>query len=173
MEGLQLVGVNGGLIVVQRVDGVLATEVMGIIVRIDGLGFEARDGVELLNSGRAEAGQCAKHDTLDLGDLGVLNAVDERLLGFAGGGLESLSSVLLAKRSDMIVLIVMDRSLVHQNGACRVTGSDGNFRQLDGFRFRDLQSGGACEETGSGDDLHDDCGLIFFEFKKIGNGLED
>ena len=57
MEGLQLVRLHRRLVLVQVRERVLGPVVVRIVVGVDGLGLEPGNGVELLDRGRAQAGQ--------------------------------------------------------------------------------------------------------------------
>jgi len=102
VEALELVRLDRGLVGVERLERVLATVVVSVIVSIDGLGLEAGDGVELLDGGGTEPGQSTEHGTLDLSDLSVLDGIDEDILGVLGVVLELLGGVLLSERSDLV-----------------------------------------------------------------------
>ena len=88
VEGLQLVGLHRGLVLVQVGERVLGPVVVGIIVGVDGLGLQAGDGVELLDRRGAQAGQGPEDRALDLRHLGVLHRVHEGVLGLRGVVLE-------------------------------------------------------------------------------------
>ena len=88
MERLQLVRRHRGLVVVQMRERVLGAVVVGIIVRIDGLGLQARDGIELLDGRGTEARQRTEDRALDLSNLSVLDSVNERVLRRGGVGLQ-------------------------------------------------------------------------------------
>merc|ERR1719305_1820413 len=75
---------------------------MRVIVCIDGLRLQTSDSIELLNSGRTQASQCAEHRTLDLGHLCVLNCIDQGVLGLRGVVLQFLRGVLFPKWSNLI-----------------------------------------------------------------------
>lgn len=66
------------------------------------LRLQSGDGVELLDRRRAQAGERPEHRPLDLGDLGVLHSVHERVLGLRRVVLELLRRVLLPKRSNLV-----------------------------------------------------------------------
>jgi len=48
MEGLKFVGLDRGLILVKMSKRILGSVMMRIIVRVDGLSFEASDGIKFL-----------------------------------------------------------------------------------------------------------------------------
>merc|ERR1719375_1902940 len=80
VEGLELVGLDGRLILVQVGEGVLSAVVMGIVVRINRLRLQARDCIKLLDRGCPETGQCSEHSTFNFCDLRILNGVDKGVL---------------------------------------------------------------------------------------------
>merc|ERR1719428_326884 len=80
VEGLQLVGLHWGLILVQVRQWILGAVVVSIIVRIDGLCLQARNGVKLLDRGGAQASQRTEDRALDLRHLSVLDGVDKCVL---------------------------------------------------------------------------------------------
>ena len=74
---------------------VLGAVVVSVIVRVDGLRFQAGDGVELLDGRRTQAGQGTEHSPLDFSDFGVLDGVDESVLGLRGVSLQLLGGIFL------------------------------------------------------------------------------
>ena len=102
VEGLQLVRLDGRLVLVQVRQGVLRAVVVRVVVRVDGLRLEARDGVELLDGGRTQTRQRAEDRALDLSDLSVLHRVHERVLRLGRVVLELLRRVLLAEGRDLV-----------------------------------------------------------------------
>merc|ERR1719223_1447037 len=99
VERLQLVGLNWSLIFVQVGKRILGTVVVSIIVRIDGLCLEAGDGVELLDCCGTQTSQCPEDSSLDLGNLSILDGIDQSVLSLCGMVLQLLGSVLLTKWS--------------------------------------------------------------------------
>merc|ERR1712072_1455545 len=77
MEGLELVRRHRDLVVVQMRERVLGAVMMGIIVGVDGLRLEARDGIELLDGRSPQTRQRAEDRALDLGNFGVLDGINE------------------------------------------------------------------------------------------------
>jgi len=102
MKALELVGLDWGLVGVQRLERVLGPVVVSVIVSIDGLGLEPGDGIELFDGGSSEPGEGTEHGTLDLSNLSVLDGVDEDVLGVLGVVLEFLGGVFLTERSDLV-----------------------------------------------------------------------
>ena len=70
MEGLELVSLNWGLILVQVRKWVLCAVVMGIIVGIDGLRLKTSDRVKLLDRRCAKTCQRTEDCSFDLCHLG-------------------------------------------------------------------------------------------------------
>merc|ERR1719272_2279331 len=114
VEGLELVRLHRGLVLVKVRERVLRAVMMGIVVSVDRLGLQPRDGVELLDGRRAEPGERAEHGALDLGDLRVLHGVDERVLRLRRVVLELLRRVLLAEGRDLVE--------VHLEVVCHLLG---------------------------------------------------
>jgi len=56
VEGLQLVGLHRGLVLVQVRERVLRTVVVRIVIGVDRLGLQTRNGVELLDRRSTEPG---------------------------------------------------------------------------------------------------------------------
>mmetsp|Transcript_3560 Transcript_3560/g.9960 ORF Transcript_3560/g.9960 Transcript_3560/m.9960 type:complete len:298 (+) Transcript_3560:18-911(+) len=95
---------RGGLVRLRRVllagqvaRGSLAPVVVVVVVLVDHLGLELRDGVELLELRGAEAGERPEDGALDLGDLRGLDGVDEAVLRLRRHRLELQGRVLLAE----------------------------------------------------------------------------
>merc|ERR550514_1338883 len=97
-----LVRLHRSLVAVQRRERVLVPIVVSVIVRIDGLRLETRDGIELLDARGTQARQCTEHRTLNLSNLGVLDRIDESLLSSLSVLRQLLSGVLLSERSDLV-----------------------------------------------------------------------
>jgi len=102
VEGLQLVRLHRGLVLVQVRERVLRPVVVRIVVGVDRLGLQTRDGVELLDRRSTEPGQRPEHRPLDLRHLGVLHCVHQGVLGLRRVVLELLRSVLLAEGRDLV-----------------------------------------------------------------------
>merc|ERR1712176_648736 len=100
MERLQLVGFNGCLVFVQVGERVLRTVVVSIVVCIDGLSLQPGDSVELLDGGSSQSGQSSEYCTFDLGDLSILDSIDQCVLCLGGMVLQLFGSVFLSERSD-------------------------------------------------------------------------
>merc|ERR1740130_2233795 len=81
MEGLQLVSLDGRLILVQMRKRVLGTIVVRVIVRINGLGLKARDSIEFLDSRSAQTRESTENRPLDFCNLSIFNGIDEGILG--------------------------------------------------------------------------------------------
>mmetsp|Transcript_4854 Transcript_4854/g.10718 ORF Transcript_4854/g.10718 Transcript_4854/m.10718 type:complete len:217 (-) Transcript_4854:184-834(-) len=75
---------------------------VSIIVSINGLCLQPGNGVELLDCCSPQAGQCTEHCTLDLGDLGILDGINQGVLRLRGMVLQLLGSVLLAEWRNLI-----------------------------------------------------------------------
>merc|ERR550514_1599058 len=102
VERLELVRLDGRLVLVQVAERVLRAVVVGVVVRVDRLRLEAGDRVELLDRRRAEARERAEDRALDLGHLGVLHRVHERVLRVRRMVLELLRRVLLTERRNLV-----------------------------------------------------------------------
>mmetsp|Transcript_1296 Transcript_1296/g.4018 ORF Transcript_1296/g.4018 Transcript_1296/m.4018 type:complete len:250 (+) Transcript_1296:51-800(+) len=102
MEGLQLVCLHGRLILMQVRQGVLGTVVVRIIVGVDGLRLQPRDGVKFLDGCCPEPRKGTEDRPLDLRDLRVLHGVHERVLRLRGVVLQLLGGVLLAEGRDLV-----------------------------------------------------------------------
>jgi len=102
VEGLQLVRLHRGLVLVQVRERVLRPVVVRIVVGVDRLGLQTRDGVELLDRRGAEPGQGPEHRPLDLRHLRVLHGVHQGVLGLRRVVLELLRSVLLPEGRNLV-----------------------------------------------------------------------
>merc|ERR1719263_2623385 len=102
VEGLELVGLDWCLIFVKVSEWVLSTVVVGIIVRIDGLGLEAGNGVKLLDSRCSQASECSEHSSLDLSHLGILDCVHKSVLCFGRMILQLLGGIFLTERGNLV-----------------------------------------------------------------------
>merc|ERR1719198_1223444 len=102
VEGLQLVCLYGSFVLVQVCKWIFGTVVMGVIVCVNGLGFESSNGVELLDGGSTQAGERPEDSALDLRDLCILHGIDQGVLSLGGMVLQLLCCVLFAERSDLI-----------------------------------------------------------------------
>merc|ERR1719440_388611 len=102
VEGLQLVGLDWCLIFMQVREWVLGAVVVGIIVGINCLCLETCDCIKLLDGGCAKSGQSTEHSPLDFRNFGVLDGVDEGVLGLGSVILQLLGSVLFAKRRNLV-----------------------------------------------------------------------
>jgi hypothetical protein len=74
---------------------------MRIIILVDGLSFEAGDGIELFDLRGPESGEGAEHRALDFRDLGVLHRVNKGVLRPRRMLLELLRRVLLTEWGDL------------------------------------------------------------------------
>merc|ERR1719387_1791156 len=95
VERLELVGLDRCLILMEVCQRILCTIVVRVIVGIDGLRLETRNGIELLDRGSTEPRQRPENSTLDLCHLCVLHGVDEGVLRLGRMVLQLLGSVLL------------------------------------------------------------------------------
>merc|ERR1719198_1016809 len=91
-----------GLVLVEMGKRVLCAVVVRIVVCIDGLRFQARNGIKLLDRSRTESGQCSEDCALDFGDLGVFHRIDQSVLGLGSMILEFLCGILLTERRDLV-----------------------------------------------------------------------
>ena len=97
MEGLQLVRLHRGFVLVQVRERILRPVVVRIVVGVDRLGLQTRDGVELLDRRGAEPGQGPEHRPLDLRHLRVLHGVHKRVLRLRRVVLQLLGGVLFTE----------------------------------------------------------------------------
>ena len=102
MERLELVRLDGRLVLVQVRERVLRAVVVRVVVRVDGLRLQARDRVELLDRRGTEPGERTEHGALDLRDLGVLNSVHKGVLGLRRVVLQLAGGVLFAEWRDLV-----------------------------------------------------------------------
>mmetsp|Transcript_1295 Transcript_1295/g.4015 ORF Transcript_1295/g.4015 Transcript_1295/m.4015 type:complete len:253 (+) Transcript_1295:51-809(+) len=133
MEGLQLVCLHGRLILMQVRQGVLGTVVVRIIVGVDGLRLQPRDGVKFLDGCCPEPRKGTEDRPLDLRDLRVLHGVHERVLRLRGVVLQLLGGVLLAEGRDLVeVHLQVVRHLLGQVvfGGARAQDLAGQLQQL-------------------------------------------
>merc|ERR1719254_347068 len=77
VERLELVSLDGRLVLVQVRQRILGTIMVGIVVCVYRLRLEPSDRVELLDGGRAEAREGTEHRALDFRDLRVLHRIHE------------------------------------------------------------------------------------------------
>merc|ERR1719428_1978645 len=75
VERLELVGFHGSLVLVEVCERVFRPVMVGIVVSVNGLGLQTRDGIKLLDGGRPETGKGTENGPLDFGDLRVLHCV--------------------------------------------------------------------------------------------------
>merc|ERR1719449_384329 len=80
VEGLELVGRDRGLVLVEVSERVLGAVVVSIIVGVDGLRLETGNGIELLDGSSTKTGKGTEHSALDLRNFRVLDGVDEGIL---------------------------------------------------------------------------------------------
>merc|ERR1740130_1081355 len=102
MEGLELVCLDRGLILVQVGKRILSTIVVRVVVSIDGLSFETSDRIKFFDGGSAQPSECPEHGPLNFCNLGVLHGVDECVLCLCGVVLQLLGGVLFAERRDFV-----------------------------------------------------------------------
>merc|ERR1719453_1284453 len=102
VEGLELVRLDRRLVLVKVAERVLRGVVVGVVVRIDGLGFEASDGVELLDRRRTKPGKSTEDRPLDFRNLCILHGVHERVLRVRGVVLQLLRGVFLPERRNFV-----------------------------------------------------------------------
>eukprot|EP00405_Crypthecodinium_cohnii_P052009 CAMPEP_0206599102 /NCGR_PEP_ID=MMETSP0325_2-20121206/44994_1 /ASSEMBLY_ACC=CAM_ASM_000347 /TAXON_ID=2866 /ORGANISM="Crypthecodinium cohnii, Strain Seligo" /LENGTH=165 /DNA_ID=CAMNT_0054110139 /DNA_START=87 /DNA_END=584 /DNA_ORIENTATION=- len=134
MEGLQLVGLNRGLVLVQVSQWVLSSVVVGIVVGIDGLRLEASNGVELLDGSSTEASQGSEDSPLDLSDLSVLHCINQGVLSLRSMILQFFGGIFLSKWSDLVeVHLQVVRHLLSQ---VLIGGSDRSGKGLAGEAAR-------------------------------------
>merc|ERR1719235_809436 len=102
VERLQLVCLDWGFILVQVRKRILCAVVVRIIVSVNGLCLQSRNGVELLDGGCAQSCESTEDCPLYLGHLRVLDGVDQGVLRFGCVVLQLLGSVLLTKWCDLV-----------------------------------------------------------------------
>mmetsp|Transcript_68621 Transcript_68621/g.196816 ORF Transcript_68621/g.196816 Transcript_68621/m.196816 type:complete len:351 (+) Transcript_68621:138-1190(+) len=102
VERLQLVRLDRRLVLMQVRERVLGAVVVRVVVGVDRLRLQAGDRVELLDGRCAQLRQGPKHRALNLGDFGVLDGINQSVLGLRGMVLQLLGGVLLAKRRDLV-----------------------------------------------------------------------
>merc|ERR1719261_1198892 len=81
---------------------VFSSIMVGIVVCIDGLCLESGNCIKLLDSCCTKPGQCTEHCTLDLGDLGILDRINQSILSLGGMVLQLLRCVLFAERGNLV-----------------------------------------------------------------------
>merc|ERR1719262_1299562 len=102
VERLELVGFHGSLVLVEVCEWVFRPVMVGIVVSVNGLRLETRDGIKLLDRGRPEAGEGTENGPLDFGNLRVLHCVHQCVLCLRGVVLELLCGVFLSERGDLV-----------------------------------------------------------------------
>jgi len=115
VERLELVGLHRRLVLVHVAERVLSAVVVSVIVRVDGLGLEARNGVKLLDRSRTKASQSTEYGPLDLRHLSVFHGVHERVLGLRRVVLKLLCGVFLSEGCNLVkVCLEVVRHLFRQ-----------------------------------------------------------
>merc|ERR1719321_1658623 len=94
VEGLELVGLHWGLVLVQMGERIFGPVVVCIVVGIDGLRLQACDSIKLLNGSRTQTRQCSEHGALNFSDFRVLHCIHKCVLGLCRMVLQLFSCVL-------------------------------------------------------------------------------
>merc|ERR1719199_788333 len=102
VERFELVCLHWCLVLVEMGKRVLCAVVVSIIVCIDGLSFQARNGIELLDRSRTESSKCTEDSALDFSDLGVFHRIHQCVLSFGSMILEFLCGVFFTERSNLV-----------------------------------------------------------------------
>merc|ERR1719189_456001 len=102
MEGLQLVSLHRRFVFMQVSKWILRAIMMSVVVCVDGLGFQTRDRIELLDGRGTQSCQRTEHCTLDLCNLGIFDSVYEGVLGACSVVLQLLRCVLLPEWCDLV-----------------------------------------------------------------------
>merc|ERR1719453_682254 len=102
MERFEFVRLDGSLVLVEVRERILCTVMVGIVVGIDGLSFQARDSVEFFDRRRSQPRERAEHSTLDFGDLRIFHGINKSVLRFRGVVLKLLRRVFFSERSDLV-----------------------------------------------------------------------
>merc|ERR1719231_929646 len=75
---------------------------MRIVVGVNGLGLQTRDGIELLNGSSSETRQGTEDCALDFRNLSILHRIDQGVLSLRSVILQFFRCVLLAEWSDLV-----------------------------------------------------------------------
>merc|ERR1719387_1011131 len=102
MERLQLVGFNRCLIFVQVSEWVLCPVVVSVIVGINGLSFQASDGVKLLDGCCSQTSQGTEDRSLDLCYFGIFHRIDQSVLGLGRMVLQLFCGILFAEWCNLV-----------------------------------------------------------------------
>merc|ERR1719491_1528641 len=77
VEGLEFIGLDWGLVLVQVCQWVLRPIVVSIVVSIDRLCLQTRNRVKFLDGCRTQARQSTKHGTLNFRDLSIFHSIHQ------------------------------------------------------------------------------------------------
>merc|ERR1740130_625445 len=102
MEGLELVCLDRGLILVQVGKRILSPIVVRVVVSINGLSFKTSNRIKFFDSGGAQPSECPEYRTLNFCNLSVLHCVHKGVLCLCGMVLQLLGGVLFPERGDFV-----------------------------------------------------------------------
>jgi len=102
VERLQFIRLHWCFILMEMCKRVLGTVVVRIIVCVDGLSLQARNGVELLDCCSAQTCERSKNSSFDFRNLSILDCVHKGVLRLGSMVLELLRCVLLAKWGNLV-----------------------------------------------------------------------
>merc|ERR1719387_1241386 len=75
MEALEFIGLHWRLILMEMRKRILCAVMVSIIVRIDGLGLQSRNGIKFLDCRSTKPGKCSKNCALNFSNLCILNSI--------------------------------------------------------------------------------------------------